>query len=115
LLCEDLVNYPSARVLSIADLTQTLIPPGSSILVEFDLASQWYNASTTIAAGLLKTGGSVSYVTQFLSPEDVPFQLQQLGLDTEDLERKGQLWIVDFYSASVEQKSKARLRREFEI
>ena len=92
----------------IEDLTKGPVPPGSNILVEFDPASQWFNASLTIAAGWLRTGGSVSYVANSLSPDDIRSRLRQLGLDTEDLEQTERLWITDPYSVSIGQKSKER-------
>jgi KaiC/GvpD/RAD55 family RecA-like ATPase len=96
----------------IEDLTSTPIPPGTSILVEFDPASQWYNASLTIAAGWLRTGGSVSYIAQSQSPDDVRSQLRQLGAGVEELEQKDRLWITDLYTASVGQKSKEKYAPE---
>lgn len=92
----------------IEDLTRAAIPPGTNFLVEFDPASQWYNASLTIAAGWLKTGGSVSYIAESQSPNDVRSQLRQLGLETEELERDDRLWITDFYTVSLGQKSKEK-------
>ncbi len=92
----------------IEDLTKAPVPSGSNILVEFDPASQWLNASLTIAAGWLRTGGSVSYVANSQSPDDIRSQLRQLGLDIEALERTDRLWITDLYSASIGQKSKER-------
>ena len=100
------------RIQLIEDLTKEPIPPGCTILVEFDPASQWYNASLTIAARWLRTGGSVSYIAQSQSPDDVRSQLRQLGLTVEELEQKDRLWITDFYTASLGQKSKERFAVE---
>ena len=100
------------RLELVEDLTQAPIPPGTNIIIEFDPASQWYNASLTIAAGWLRSGGSVSYIAQSQPPEDVRSQLRQLGLAVDDLEQKDRLWITDFYAASVGQKSKERFAPE---
>jgi KaiC/GvpD/RAD55 family RecA-like ATPase len=100
------------RIPLIEDLTKGPVPPGSNILVEFDPASQWHNASVTVAAGWLRTGGNVSYVAFSRPPDDVRSQLRQLGLDTEELERTDRLWITDGYSASIGQKSKERFAVE---
>jgi KaiC/GvpD/RAD55 family RecA-like ATPase len=96
----------------IEDLTKGPIPPGSNILVEFDPASQWLNASLTIAAGWVNDGGSVSYVANSQSPDDIRSQLRRLGLAVEELERTDRLWITDGYSASMGQKSKERFAVE---
>lgn len=96
----------------IEDLTKGPVPPGSSILVEFNPASQWHNASVTVAAGWLRTGGGVSYVAFSRPPDDVRSQLRQLELDVEELERTDRLWITDAYSASMGQKSKERFAVE---
>ena len=100
------------RMPLIEDLTKGPVPPGSNILVEFDPASQWHNVSVTIAAGWLRTGGNVSYLTFSRPPGEIRSQLRQLGLDTEDLERTDRLWITDVYSASIGQKSKERFAVE---
>jgi KaiC/GvpD/RAD55 family RecA-like ATPase len=96
------------RIPLIEDLTTAPIPAGSNILVEFDPASQWYNASLTIAAGWIRTGGSVSYNTFAQSPATVRAQLNRLGVNTEELEAKDQLRIWDWYTASLGQKSKEK-------
>ena len=100
------------RMPLIEDLTKGPVPPGSNILVEFDPASQWHNASVTIAAGWLRTGGSVSYLAFSRPPDDIRFQLRQLGLNTDELERYDRLWITDIYSASVGQKSREKFAVE---
>ena len=107
-ICENpILRVPTLPSITlIEDLTKGPIPPGSNILVEFDPASQWHNASVTVAAGWLKTGGNVSYIAVSRSPDDVRSQLRQLGLDTKELERTDRLWITDLYSASIGQKSK---------
>lgn len=100
------------RIPLVEDLTRTPLPPGTNILVEFDPASQWYNASLTIAAGWLKTGGSVSYIAQSQSPNDIRAQLRELGVGTEELEQNDRLWITDFYTISLGQKSKEKFAPE---
>jgi len=100
------------RIPLIEDLTKGPVPPGSNILVEFDPASQWLNASLTIAAGWVKDGGSVSYIANSQSPDDIRSQLRRLGLAVEALERTDRLWITDLYSASTGQKSKERFAVE---
>jgi len=92
----------------IEDLTEGPVSPGSNIAVEFDAASQWINASVTVAAGWLRTGGSVSYVAFSRSPDNFRSQLGTLGFETQELERTDRLWITDAYSASIGQKSKER-------
>lgn len=71
-----------------------------------------YNASLTIAAGWLNTGGSVSYIAHSQSPDDIRSQLRRLGLAVEELEQKDRLWITDLYTASLGQKSKERFAPE---
>jgi KaiC/GvpD/RAD55 family RecA-like ATPase len=93
----------------IEDLTSVPVPAGSNILVEFDPASQWYNASFTIALGWLKTGGSVSYNTFAQPPESVRNRFRQSGLNVEELEKSEQLRIIDWYTASLGQKSKENI------
>jgi KaiC/GvpD/RAD55 family RecA-like ATPase len=100
------------RMPLIEDLTKGPVPPGSNILIEFDPASQWHNASLTIAAGWLRTGGSVSYLVTSRPPDELRSQVRHLGLDTEELERTDRLWITDVYSASIGQKSKERFAVE---
>ena len=96
------------RIPLIEDLTKGPVPPGSQILVEFDPASQWINASLTVAAGWLRTGGSISYVAFSRPADDVRSRLGELGRDIEELERTDRLWITDAYSASMGQKSKEK-------
>ncbi len=100
------------RIPLVEDLIRAPIAPGTNFLVEFDPASQWYNASLTIAAGWLKTGGSVSFVAQSLSPDYLRSQLQQLGLNIVELERNDRFWITDLYTGSLGQKSKERFAPE---
>jgi len=97
------------RIPLIEDLTTGSISPGSNILVEFDPSSQWYNASITIAAGWIRTGGKVSYLADSHSPDDVRERLRTLGLNPVELEETDRLWITDFYTAGVVgRKSKER-------
>jgi KaiC/GvpD/RAD55 family RecA-like ATPase len=97
----------------IEDLTKGPVPPGSNVLIEFDPASQWYNASTTIAAGWLKSGGKVSYVAQAQPPDELRERLKMLGLKPEELEKVDRLWITDAYTAGViGQKSKEKFAME---
>ncbi len=96
------------RIQLIEDLTDGPVPPGSNLLVEFDPASQWYNASLTIAAGWIRSGGVSSYNVYDHPPENARLQLKNLGLDVEALEKEEKLRIVDEYTAQLGQKSKEK-------
>ncbi len=96
------------RIPLIENLTTAPIPPGTNILVEFDAASQWYNACVTILAGWVKTGGSTSYLLSARPPESIRSQLRRFGLDPGELESKGRLQIWDFYSATLGQRSQEK-------
>jgi len=96
----------------IEDLTNGPVLSGSQILVEFDPASQWYNASISIAAGWLKTGGRVSYYGFALSPDSIRSQLNQLGVNAGQLEQNGALEIWDWYTVTLGLPSKEKFTIE---
>jgi KaiC/GvpD/RAD55 family RecA-like ATPase len=93
------------RIPIIEDLTKGPIPEGNQLLVEFDPGSQWYNASAYMAAGWLKTGGSVAYNCLAQSPDQIRLQLGRLGLKPVELEKEDRLRIIDWYSTTLGQKS----------
>jgi KaiC/GvpD/RAD55 family RecA-like ATPase len=102
-----------ARIPLIEDLTRAPIPAGSNILVEFDPASQWVNASLTMGEGWLKTGGRLNYIAEGQPPDEVRSRLKAMGLNVEELERNDWFWLTDFYTAgTVGQKSKERFHVE---
>ncbi len=92
----------------IEDLTTAPVPAGSSILVEYEPSSLWYDASITIAAGWLKTGGKVMYNVAVQPPDDIRSQLRRLVVEVDQLEKEDKLSIVDHYTVSIGQKSKER-------
>jgi KaiC/GvpD/RAD55 family RecA-like ATPase len=92
----------------IEDLTTGPIPPGSTLLVEFDPASQWYNASLTIATEWLKQGGTVWYHDYMQPPDNIRSKIKQMGLDVEDLEKIERLQIWDWYTCQLGQKSREK-------
>ena len=96
------------RIPLIEDLTKGPIPPGNQLLVEYDPSSQWYNASSSIAAGWVKTGGTVAYNANVQTPTQIRLQLHRLGLNVEELERDNKLQIFDWYTTSLGQKSKEK-------
>lgn len=93
------------RIPLIEDLTGGPVPAGSNLLVEYDAASQWYNAALTIAAGWLKGRGTVDYNASVESPAQVRLKLNRLGLDVEELEKEGRLELWDFYTVMLGRKS----------
>lgn len=105
---------PRVQIPLIETLTSSPIPEGSNLLVEFDPASQWYNASLTIVAGWLRSGGGVSYSVTAQPPDNLRAKLKQLGLKPEVLERtmdiggEERLRIWDWYTATVGGKSKEK-------
>jgi KaiC/GvpD/RAD55 family RecA-like ATPase len=96
------------RIPLIEELTTGPVPAGSSILVEYDPSSLWYDASVTIAAGWLRTGGKVAYNVSVQPPDEIRAQLTRLALKVEELEKEDKLSIVDHYTVSLGQKSKER-------
>ena len=77
-------------------------------MVEFDPASQWYNASLTITAGWLECGGGVSYSVSSQPPETVRVKLKRLGLNVDSFEKDEKLRIWDWYTVTLGQKSKEK-------
>ncbi len=96
------------RLPLIEDLTKGPLPPGSNILVEFDPASQWYNASFTLAAGWLETGGKTRYSVTTQPPDYVRSQLDRLVPNQSWLERTETLRVWDWYTAQLGRKSKEK-------
>lgn len=76
--------------------------------MEFDPATHWYNASVTIAAGWIRTGGVVSYGAHAQPPDRIRAQIRRLGLNPEELEKgeRPKMLIWDYYTATLGQKSK---------
>jgi len=93
----------------IEDLTTGSVLPGTQILVEYDPISVWYDASVSIAAGWIKTGGHASYNVAARPPEQVRLQFKRLSLNVEKLEEDGRLSIDDWYTTTLGQKSKEKL------
>ena len=101
------------RIPLFEDLTQEPVPAGSTFLVEFDSASQWYNASYTISAGWLRQGGTVDYWIAAQPPDKMRSQLRRLGIaNVEELEASGKLEIWDCYTCQLGRKSTEKLALE---
>ena len=90
----------------IEDLTSGPIPDGSNLLVEFDSTSQWYNASISIGAGWIRAGGKLAYNVAAQPPERVRARFSAIHTKPEVLERTGRLRIFDWYTATLNRKSK---------
>ena len=97
--------FSLARIPIIEELTKGPIPPGSNILVEFDSASQWQNASIFMAAGWLHEGRRVGYTAIGQSPAKVRSRLKRYNVAAEQLEKDEKLAILDAYSATLGKKS----------
>jgi KaiC/GvpD/RAD55 family RecA-like ATPase len=97
-----------SRIPLIEDLTTGPVQAGSNILVEFAGASQWYSASISVVAGWLKSGGRVSYNVFAQPPDDIRRKLSRLGLNASELEKEDKLRILDWYTATLGQRSKEK-------
>lgn len=93
------------RVALIQDLLRGPLPDGSSLLVEYDPTSTWYQASLGMAAEWLRTGGTVSYHVAAQPPENIRSQLTQMGLEVDKLEGSEKLRVFDWYTATLGRKS----------
>ncbi len=96
------------RIPLVEDLTKGPVPAGSPLLVEYDPASQWYNASLTIAANWMYTGGRIAYNVSTRPPDNIRSQLRSLELNVEELERSEKLEVYDWYTLTLGQKTKER-------
>jgi len=96
------------RIPLIEDLTSDSIPKGSNLLMEFDPASQWFNASISIMAGWIKSGGKVAYNVAAQPVEKIRLRLRGFGMDPETLESAGTLRLVDWYTTTLGKKSSER-------
>ncbi len=101
------------RIALFEDLTHEPVPAGTTFLVEFDSASQWYNASYTISAEWLRQGGKVDYWIAAQPPDKMRSQLRRLGIsNVEELEESGKLEIWDCYTCQLGRKSTEKLALE---
>jgi KaiC/GvpD/RAD55 family RecA-like ATPase len=89
------------RISLIEDLMIDPVLAGSVLMVEFDPTSHWYAASITIAAGWLKTGGTVTYSVNGQPPDAVRAHFRRLGFDVETLEKDERLVIFDGYTITL--------------
>jgi len=93
------------RISLIEDLRNAPLPPGASLLVEYDPTSVWYQVSLNISAGWLRAGGVVTYGVATQPPENIRSQLAQLGVDVKQLEANDKLRVFDWYTATLGRKS----------
>lgn len=77
-------------------------------MIEYDSASQWYATFSTFAAGWILNGGRVHYNVGSGPPDDVRAHLKMLGLNVGALEADGKLILLDWYTATLGQKSKEK-------
>jgi KaiC/GvpD/RAD55 family RecA-like ATPase len=100
------------RIPLIEDLTSGPIPNGSNLLVEFDATSQWYNASISIGAGWIRTGGTLAYNVTAQAPERIRKRFSEIHNQSHELEANGTLRIFDWYTATLGRKSKEPLSQD---
>ena len=77
------------------------VRPGTVLVVEYDPDSQWFAFATTIVALFLHQDGRVSYDAMSRPTEDVKRGLLALGVDVSQVQKSGQLWLNDWYSATL--------------
>jgi len=85
----------------LSELTRNSFTYGTSMLVEFEPHSLWYEASITIAAHALKHGIKTDYHSYVRSPDDIRKILSSLGLTPQKLEQEDTLRIIDSYTVTT--------------
>ncbi len=95
---------PSTNPISLpilSDLISEKIKPGTILLIEFDPESQWFAIAETITVNLVQAGLSVVYLAMARSRQDIRDALQRLGLEVTASEKANQLFVDDWYSATL--------------
>ena len=99
------------------ELIENPIGYGSSLLVEFEPDSIWYETSLTLAAHALRDGTRTDYHLFQHMPSELREALERFGLDVEQLEDKDTLRILDSYTVqtglNVEIQEKSRVPRHY--
>lgn len=80
--------------------------------MEFEPTSQWYNASVSIGAGWIKTGGKLAYNVAAQPPDRIRTKFRKLDLSPDQLERAGTLRIFDWYTSTLGRKSSEVLAQD---
>ena len=86
-------------------LLKELIPNGveydTSLLIEFDSDSIWFETSLTIAVQAMKAGIRTHYHTFQHPPDDIRKTFYRFGLDVKKLEDDDMLWMGDSYTVQT--------------
>lgn len=85
----------------LSELTRNGFGYGTSLLVEFEPDSLWYETSLTIAAHALRREIRTDYHTYVRSPDEVRNSLTGLGLDIGKLEKDDIFRIIDSYTVTT--------------
>lgn len=83
------------------ELIEGPIDYGTSLLVEFEPDSIWYETSLTLAAHALKDGIRTDYHIFQHMPSEIREALSRLGLSVKSLEEQKVLRIIDSYSVQT--------------
>ena len=85
----------------LSELTRNSFAYGTSLLVEFEPHSLWYETSLTIAAHALRHGIRTDYHSYVRSPDEIRKTLSGLGLNPQKLEQEDTLRIIDSYTVTT--------------
>ncbi len=85
----------------LSELTRNSFGYRTSLLVEFEPHSLWYETSLTIAAHALRHGIRTDYHTYVRSPDEIRQILSGLGLNPEKLEEEDTLRFIDSYTITT--------------
>ena len=81
---------------------------GSTIVVEFDPDSPWYETSLTIAASAINEGITTDYHTFHHPPDEIPEAITKLCVNIQKAVSKGRFRILDSYSVQLGEKKPSK-------